>query len=62
MAANYKGGRCQICGYDKCIEALEFHHLDPTRKDFGISHKGYTRRWEKVKGEADMYFAVRQLS
>jgi 5-methylcytosine-specific restriction endonuclease McrA len=51
MAVSYKGGRCQVCGYDRCIEALEFHHLDPTQKDFGISKKGYTRSWEKVKAE-----------
>ena len=53
MAVEHKGGRCQVCGYERCIEALEFHHLDPTRKDFGISHKGYTRSWEKVKEEVD---------
>jgi hypothetical protein len=53
MAVEYKGGRCQVCGYSRCLEALEFHHLDPTRKDFGISHKGYTRSWEKVKEEVD---------
>jgi len=27
------GGKCQKCGYDKCIGALEFHHLDPSKKD-----------------------------
>lgn len=27
---NYKGGKCQICGYNRCNEALEFHHLDPS--------------------------------
>jgi 5-methylcytosine-specific restriction endonuclease McrA len=53
MAVAYKGGCCQVCGYDRCIEALEFHHLDPMQKDFGISHKGYTRSWVKVKEEAD---------
>jgi predicted HNH restriction endonuclease len=53
MAVSYKGGCCQVCGYDRCIEALEFHHLDSTQKDFGISNKGYTRSWEKVKEEAD---------
>jgi 5-methylcytosine-specific restriction endonuclease McrA len=53
MAVSHQGGRCQICGYDRCIEALEFHHLDPTQKDFGISNKGYTRSWEKVKGEIE---------
>ena len=30
----YKGGKCCVCGYNKCIEALEFHHLDPSQKDF----------------------------
>ena len=29
-AVEEKGGKCSICGYNKCIEALEFHHLDPT--------------------------------
>jgi 5-methylcytosine-specific restriction endonuclease McrA len=53
MTVSYKGGCCQVCGYDRCIEALEFHHLDPSRKDFGISYKGYTRSWERVKEEAD---------
>lgn len=31
------GGKCRICGYDKCISALEFHHCDPSEKHFGIS-------------------------
>ncbi|MFK4979881.1 hypothetical protein, partial [Klebsiella pneumoniae] len=31
---DYKGGSCQDCGYDKCLDALEFHHL--TEKEFGI--------------------------
>ena len=51
-AVEYKGGKCEICSYNKCIEALEFHHKDSTKKDFGIS-KGPTRSWEKVKNEID---------
>jgi hypothetical protein len=47
----YKGGKCEICGYDKCIDALEFHHLDPNEKEFGIA--GDTRSLEKLKKEAD---------
>ncbi len=31
------GGKCQICGYDKCVEALEFHHLDPTQKEYSFA-------------------------
>jgi len=53
MAIEYKGGACQVCGYHKCKEALEFHHLNSSEKDFGISSKGYTRSWEKVKEELD---------
>lgn len=47
----YKGGQCSICGYNKCAQALDFHHLEIGQKDFGISAKGYTRSWSKVKAE-----------
>ncbi|MGE0269497.1 MAG: hypothetical protein AB7S78_13690 [Candidatus Omnitrophota bacterium] len=53
MAVTYKGGKCERCGYDRCIDALEFHHIDPVQKDFTISAKGYTRSWNKVKAELD---------
>lgn len=33
----YKGGKCFGCGYDRCLEALDFHHRDPKKKDFLIS-------------------------
>ena len=36
MAIEYKGGSCQRCGYNKCTRALSFHHLDPSKKDFGL--------------------------
>lgn len=53
MAVEYEGGRCQKCGYDRCMEALEFHHRDPAQKDFSISSKGYTRSWKRVREELD---------
>lgn len=53
MAVEYKGGRCEICDYDRCIEALEFHHKNISQKDFGISEKGYTRSWKSVMEELD---------
>ena len=34
---NYKGGKCQKCGYDRCEGALQFHHRNPAEKDFGLS-------------------------
>lgn len=30
-------GKCGICGYNKCMQALQFHHLDPNEKQFTIS-------------------------
>lgn len=30
------GGRCQICGYDKCVEGLDLHHIDPSTKELGF--------------------------
>ena len=53
MAIEYKGGKCEQCGYYRCLEALEFHHADPTKKDFNISSRGYTRSWKRVQEELD---------
>lgn len=47
----YKGGRCEKCGYNKCIAALEFHHLNPLEKDFSISGKSWG--FETLKLEVD---------
>jgi hypothetical protein len=33
MLVEHKGGSCIVCGYSKCIAALEFHHQDPNNKD-----------------------------
>jgi len=58
MAVKYKGGKCMLCGYNKCLKALEFHHIHNTGKDFGISDKGYTRSWGRVKNEIDKCILV----
>lgn len=47
----YKGGRCERCGYNKCMDALQFHHLDPNKKDFALSKS--TRSYEELKAEVD---------
>lgn len=36
-AIAYKGGKCIICGYNKCNRALNFHHINPKEKSFTIS-------------------------
>ncbi len=49
----YKGGKCQRCGYDKpCAGAYDFHHRDSSKKEFGIS-SGCVQAFEKMKEEAD---------
>ena len=49
-AVAYKGGSCVICGYKRCIEALQFHHVDPKEKDFGIGG-AHLKRFENIKEE-----------
>ena len=53
LAREYRGGKCEICGYSKSQRALSFHHKDPKKKSFGISMKGLTRSWEKIRLEID---------
>ena len=31
------GGRCVVCGYDRCIVSLHFRHVDPASKAFSMS-------------------------
>lgn len=51
-AVQYKGGKCQKCGYDKNIHALSFHHLDPATKKFTIGGS-YSRSKKIIKEELD---------
>jgi 5-methylcytosine-specific restriction endonuclease McrA len=53
MAISHKGGKCQSCGYNRCLDALEFHHLLKDEKSFGISAKGYTRSWKAIEKELE---------
>jgi transposase len=45
------GGRCRLCGYDRCAAALEFHHLDPAVKEFGVAQGGMARSIERLRAE-----------
>ncbi len=46
------GGQCRMCGYDLCTRALEFHHVDPADKVFGVAFGGQTRSLERARAEA----------
>lgn len=48
----YKGGGCQVCGYNKCQRSLDFHHMDHTRKDFNFGGK-HCIAWKKIREELD---------
>jgi predicted HNH restriction endonuclease len=48
-AIEYKGGGCEVCGYNKCPAALQFHHRDPAEKDFRVG--GQVRAWSKIQVE-----------
>jgi 5-methylcytosine-specific restriction endonuclease McrA len=46
------GGRCVVCGYDRYVGALEFHHLDPAQKRLTLSRNGVTLSLDAVRAEA----------
>lgn len=51
QAIKILGEKCCICGYNKCIDALEFHHKDPSIKEFKLG-SGNTMSWKEYKSEA----------
>jgi transposase-like protein len=46
------GGRCCICGYDRFIGALAFHHLDPIDKRMPLSARGIAYALGTLREEA----------
>ena len=61
VLVDYKGGKCELCGYNKCLGALEFHHLNPNEKEFEISKKNLNNNTvtiEDLKKEADKCILV----
>lgn len=53
----YLGGKCCVCDYDRCYQALQCHHVDPSSKDFNIAHKhGWS--FERIKSELDKCILV----
>ncbi|GAX39860.1 hypothetical protein NIES4075_08200 [Tolypothrix sp. NIES-4075] len=53
----HKGGKCSRCGYNRCIDALEFHHINPLEKDLPLS-AGKVYSFEKAKAELDKCILV----
>lgn len=53
----YKGGCCQICGYDRCLRALDLHHVDPSTKRFTLGGS-HVRIWDVLRAELDKCLLV----
>ena len=51
QAIKLLGERCSVCGYDRCVDALEFHHENPEEKEFKLG-SGNTMSWREYKTEA----------
>lgn len=51
-AVDYKGGSCVKCGFNSCLAALHFHHVDSETKSFNIN-TGIARKWESIQAELD---------
>lgn len=56
-AIEYKGGKCERCGYNKCEWALDFHHKNANEKEFSISRYS-TLSWDRIKKELDKCIMV----
>jgi hypothetical protein len=50
---DYMGGCCSVCGYDKCLRAIEFHHLDPDKKSETYNKRFTSWGFERQKKELE---------
>jgi hypothetical protein len=57
ILVDYLGGECIVCCYNKCNQVLQFHHINPEEKLFGLSNSG-TKKIEVLIAEADKCLLV----
>jgi len=51
---NLKGGCCQICGYNKNLAALQFHHREPSKKELKLDLRHFSNNSiQKLKVEVE---------
>lgn len=46
------GGKCCLCGYNRCIASLQFHHINPEEKEYGLAANGNCHKIEDDIKEA----------
>ena len=50
----YKGGKCECCGYNQNYAALDFHHVHPEEKEFQLDSRHLSNTHiDKLKKEVD---------
>tara|TARA_Y100000310_G_scaffold344334_1_gene456507 strand:- start:527 stop:934 length:408 start_codon:yes stop_codon:yes gene_type:complete len=52
MLVEENGGKCCLCGYDKYTQVLDFHHLEPDKKEFELGVRDCCRSIKKIRDEA----------
>lgn len=46
------GAKCQCCGYNRCLDALECHHIDSSTKEFSFgSIRANPSSWKRIYEE-----------
>ena len=49
-AIKFLGGNCSNCGYDKCMDAIDFHHKDALEKNDTLKNL-WNQKWETIETE-----------
>jgi len=53
-AVEYKGCKCERCTWEGDLSGYDFHHTDPSKKDFEINARVIaSMKWSSVKKELD---------
>ena len=51
LLVEYKGGKCERCGYNKCMGALDFHHIDPSTKEFCLTGNTFGIKRQMIEAD-----------
>lgn len=53
LCVEYRGGKCQQCGYARSMAALDFHHRNPRHRVFSLCSSRVIHTWSRLKRELD---------
>jgi hypothetical protein len=51
LVEEFKSSGCSVCGYNKCSQALDLHHLDPSTKQETVANLIYRGGIKRVESE-----------